>query len=308
MTTVPNFSLRQLGYLVAVADHGSMTAAAEAIHVSQASISVAVNDLERRLGAQLMVRHPGYGISLTEAGADVVADARRVLAAASDLYSAARSPGHDLHGQLALGCFSTIAPLFVPPLYETFAREHPAVRLDVTEGGQEDLCRLVLTGKCEMALTYGNDLVAGLQTKIISRLRPYVLLAADHRLAKQEAINLHDLKGEPLIVYTKRPSPSNAERILSDAGVPYEVGYSSENIEVVRALVGRGIGWTILLQKWPSTSIDGLPLAAVPLYNAPTTYNVVVIWSTGSTLSPRSAAVVEVLRSVARGLEAGAPT
>jgi DNA-binding transcriptional LysR family regulator len=307
MTTVPNFSLRQLSYLVAVADHGSMTAAAEAIHVSQASISVAVNDLERRLRAQLMVRHPGHGISLTGAGADVVADARRVLAAASDLFSAARIPGQELRGRLALGCFSTIAPLYIPPLYERFAREHPAVRLDVTEGGQENLCRLVLTGKCEMAVTYGNDLVAGLQTGIIRKLRPYVLLPASHRLAEQEAIDLHELQDEPLIVYAMRPSPSNAERILSDAGVPYEVGYLSENIEVVRAMVARSAGWTILLQKWPSTSIEGLPLAAVPLRNAPTSYNVVAIWAAGSSLSPRSAAVVDVLRSVAQGLAVGAP-
>lgn len=307
MTMIPNFSLRQLGYLVAVVDHGSMTAAAEAIHVSQASISIAVNDLERRLGTRLLVRHPGHGVSLTEAGGDVVRDARRVLAAATDLCSAARSPGQQLRGRLSLGCFATIAPLYLPAMYETFRREHPAVELDVTEGVQDELCRLVLTGKCDIALTYGNDLAVGLQSRVIRTLRPYVLLSAAHPLAGAEAVDLRRLADEPLIVYAAPPSPGNAGRILAQAGVSYEISYTSPNIEVVRSLVGRNLGWTIMLQRWPDTSIEGLPLAAVPLANAAADYNVVVVWAANSPLSPRSAAAVDVVRSVARRLDGGVP-
>lgn len=300
---IPNFSLRQLGYLVAVVDHGSMTAAAEALHVSQASISLAVNDLERRLGTKLLVRHPGRGVSLAEAGVDVVVDARRVLAAATDLCSAARSPGHQLRGRLSLGCFATIAPLHLPPLYEAFRREHPAVEFNVTEGDQEELCRLVLTGACDIALTYGEGLASGLQSRVIQSLRPYVLLSAAHPLAGAEAVDLRQLAGEPLIVYAARPSPSNAERTLAEAGVSYEISHASPNIEVVRSLVGRGLGWTILVQRWPATTIEGLPVTAVPLANTPTNSDVVVVWAANSPLSPRSAAAVDVIRSVARRLE-----
>ncbi|MDZ4232234.1 MAG: LysR family transcriptional regulator, partial [Dietzia sp.] len=107
---VPNFSLRQLGYLVAVADAGSMTAAAETEHVSQAAISMGIHDLETRLGVQLLTRRPGHGVSFTEAGQSVLDDARRVLDATTDLLSSAKAPGEELRGELKLGCFTTLTP------------------------------------------------------------------------------------------------------------------------------------------------------------------------------------------------------
>lgn len=300
---VPNFSLRQLGYLVAVADAGSMTAAADAEHVSQAAISVGILDLERRLGVQLLARRPGHGVSLTEAGAGVVADARRVLAAATDVLSRAREPGTELRGSLSLGCYTTMAPLYLPSLYSAFAVEHPAVELSVVEGAQEDLRRALMNGMCELALTYDTGLGPGLATETIRTLRPYVLLAADHPLASRDGVTLQDLGDEPLIQYSLGPSPSNAEHLLREVGVTPRIVHSSPNIEVVRSLVARGLGYTTMLQRWPiDVSLEGLPLACVPLNSNVPDYRVVVAWPQQDHLSRRAAAVVAFLRSTARRL------
>ncbi|MFJ9243883.1 LysR family transcriptional regulator [Streptomyces sp. NPDC101776] len=295
---VPNFSLRQLGYLVAVADSGSMTAAAEAEHVSQAAISAGINDLERRLGVRLLARHPGHGVSLTEAGLGILADARRVLAAASGVLSQARAPGSDLRGSLTLGCFTTMAPLYIPALYDAFASQHPGLELTVVEGAQEDLRRALMNGTCEIALTYANRLGPGVAMETIRTLRPYVLLAASHALADRESVTLHDLADEPLVQFSLHPSPNDIEELLRHAAVTPKVVHSSPSIEVVRSLVARGLGYSPMLQRWPmNVSLEGLPLACVPLESTVPDYRVVVAWPQNDHLSRRAAAVVSFLRT-----------
>ena len=106
MTPVPDYSLRQLGYLVAVCDAGSMRAAAEQCHVTEAAVSAAVRDLERIFGVALVARRPGRGAALTRAGADVVADSRRLLRLAGELYDEVRAPRGSLRGQVTIGCWS----------------------------------------------------------------------------------------------------------------------------------------------------------------------------------------------------------
>ncbi len=298
---VPNFSLRQLSYLVAVADLGSMTAAAEAGHVSQAAISVGIHDLERRLGVQLLARRPGHGVSLTEAGLGVVDDARRVLAAAADVQSSARAPDAALRGALKLGCYTTLAPLYLPPLHGTFAVEHPAVELSVVEGSQEELRRALTSGLCELAVTYDSGLGPGLAMETIRRARPLALLAADHRLAGRSSVTVDELAEEPMVVYSQGPAPRNTEQLLREAGVAPRVVHTSPNIEVVRGLVARGLGWTHVLQRWPlDVSLEGLPLVCVPIAGDVPVYRVVAAWPEQDRLSRRAAAVVAFLCEVAR--------
>jgi DNA-binding transcriptional LysR family regulator len=300
---VPNFSLRQLGYLVAVADTGSMTAAAAAQHVSQAAISAGIIDLERRLGVQLLARRPGHGASLTEAGLAVVADARRTLAAAADVVASARVPGSALRGSLTLGCYASLAPLYLPPLHSTFAAEHPAVELSVVEGSQEALRKALMNGTCELALTYDSGLGPGLNTQLIRTLKPYVLLSADHPFAGRASVSFADLADEPLITYALEPSLSNNQQLLRKFGVTPRIVHSSPNIEVVRSLVARGLGYTLLLHRWPSqVSIEGLALACVPLGGDVPDYDVVAAWPQQDRLSRRASAVVAFLRGIAHEL------
>ena len=139
MTPVPDYSLRQLSYLVAVSDAGSMTAAAERCYVTQAAISAAIRDLERILGVALVARRPGRGVSLTEAGAGLVAGSRRLLQLAGELHDNVRVPRGSLRGRVALGCFPTLTPLYVPLLFQMLEQEHPEAHLEVIEGSQHEL-------------------------------------------------------------------------------------------------------------------------------------------------------------------------
>src|SRR3954471_3313980 len=122
-----DLSLRALRYLVAVADQGSVTAAARRLHVSQPSISEALAARGAELGLPLFLRHHAKGVTPTPAGARVVAEARQLLAHAGDFARAARALGGHPAGEITLGCFLTVAPRFLPRLLAAFAARHPAI-------------------------------------------------------------------------------------------------------------------------------------------------------------------------------------
>jgi DNA-binding transcriptional LysR family regulator len=163
------------------------------------------------------------------------------------------------------------------------------------------LRRALTSGTCELAITYDTGLGPGLVTETIRSLRPYALLAADHRLAAQASVTVQELAEDPLVVYSHGPSPGNTEQLFREVGAVPRIVHSSPNIEVVRCLVARGLGWTHLLQRWPlDVSLEGLPLACVPLTGDVPVYRVVAAWPEQDRLSRRAAAVITFLHDAAR--------
>ncbi|MGI5460968.1 LysR family transcriptional regulator [Streptomyces sp. CA-249302] len=292
-----DFSLRQLEYFVAVASTGSMSAAAVQCHASQAGISTAITDLERRLGVQLLVRRRSKGVFLTEAGVRVFDRAQTMLAGAEDLAASAREEKGRLAGRLTIGCYATLSPFLVPPLVDGFTKTHPAVDLQFMDGPQDEIRQALLEGACDLALLYETGAEAGLSCTTVRVCRPYVILSADHPLARREAVSLIELTDEPLVVYASPPAPSNAERWLLGAGVKPAIRYRTSSIEAVRSLVARGLGFSMLLQRWPTdTSFEGLPLASVPISDPLDQVKVVIAHASSVTPTRRARAFAQYAR------------
>ncbi|MFD3619439.1 LysR family transcriptional regulator [Streptomyces sp. NPDC058676] len=261
-----NLSLRQLEYFVAVADTGSMSAAAVRCHASQASISTAIADLERRLGVQLLVRRRAKGAFLTEAGSRILERAQAMLAQADELTASARAEEGRLAGRLTIGCYAALTPFLIPPLVDGFRQVHPAVDLELIEGQQEEMRQALLQGGCDLALLYAFGAQPGLSCTTLRSSRPYVIVSAGHPMAERKAVSLAELADEPLIIYSEPPAQQNADHWFSLAGAQPNVRYRTSSIEAVRSMVARGLGFATLIQSWPTdTSVEGLPLASVPL-------------------------------------------
>lgn len=242
-------NLRQLSYFLAAADAGSMTGAAQRLHVSQSAVSQAVAELERRFGVQLLLRHRAKGLSLTATGTAVVADARALLAHAEELHTAARSLGEELAGRLVIGCFSTLAPFLLPRLLEGFQTLHPGVQVDFVEGSLSELQHLLRTGMCELALLYDLEVMPDIERVPLYTTTPSVLLHPDHPFAAKSEIALSSLSGEPLVLLDVAPSFEYYTGFLAAAGVEMNVRYRAGSFEMARALVGRGFGISMLIQR-----------------------------------------------------------
>ena len=144
-------SLRQLRYLVELADRLNFRQAAEASFVTQSTLSAGIKELENLLGVQLVERDTRV-VRLTPVGEEVVERARGLLAAAHDLVSTAKSAAEPLTGLVGLGAIPTVAPFLLPGLLPALRRRYPALRLYLREDLTERLLERLRAGQLDMAL------------------------------------------------------------------------------------------------------------------------------------------------------------
>jgi DNA-binding transcriptional LysR family regulator len=295
------YTLRQLEYFVAVAEAGSVTGAANSVHLSQSAMSTALADLERALDVQLLLRHHARGVTLTMAGEQLLLSSRRLLAQAEELRREARGLGHALTGSLTLGCFSILAPYVLPDIIAACAERHPELRLETREVDLGDLAEGVLIGRFELGLGY--DLAPDprlIMTRAFA-LPPYVLLPAGHKLARRSKIKLTHLADEPLALLDLPVSRDYFQGLFAAAGVTPTVRYRSSSVETCRALVGRGLAYTLLnLHPKVSTSLDGHEVISVPLDSDGSALEVVLLTTSAGRQTQRAAAVAALCSEVLR--------
>ncbi|MDN5861586.1 MAG: LysR family transcriptional regulator, partial [Pseudonocardia sp.] len=239
------FTMRQLEYFVTVAEEGTMAAAAQAHHISQSAVSLAITELERALGVQLFMRRRSRGIELTGAARQVLPEVRSLLAHAGEVQSTARSLGQSVSGDLMLGCYPTLTPFLVPEILKRFPAEHPQVTIRLFEGSVAEMQARLLDGTCEMALMYDLGIGPEISVTLLFRMRPYVLLPAGHRLAVPGPISLAELRDEPMVMLDMPPSAEMFREVLAAGGVVPRVRFTTANFESVRSLVASGAGYSL---------------------------------------------------------------
>lgn len=243
------FTLRQIEYAVAIWDHGSVAAASVRLGVAQPTLSAALAKLEEQVGLQLFIRHHAQGVSPSPAGLRFLAEARNLLTHAQDFQRDMAVAGNAIEGDLSLGSFATIAPAFVPQLIKSFTSLHPKVTIRMAEGTQDELLEGLRRGRHDVALLYEVDMPEDVAVTPLASFTPYVLLPARHRLTRLRHVPLIALKDEPFILLDIAPSRTYFTRILENAGVAPVIAFASPSLEVVRGLVGQGLGYSILVTR-----------------------------------------------------------
>jgi DNA-binding transcriptional LysR family regulator len=243
------FTMRQLEYALAIQDKGSVAAASATLGVAQPTLSASLAKLEDLVGVQLFIRHHAQGVSPSPAGLRFLAEARNLLTQAQDLQRETEAAGTAVEGTLLLGSFATIAPAFVPQLIALFTAQHPKVIVRLEEGTQDQLFIGLRSGRNDLALLYDVDMPDDLAVTRLASFAPYVLLPAGHRLTRHTQVPLVALKGEPLILLDIAPSRTYFTRILESAGITPAIAFSSPSLEVVRGLVGQGLGYSLLVTR-----------------------------------------------------------
>jgi len=263
------YTLKQLRYFCAAGEALSVTAAAARMNVSQPSVSAAIAHLEDVFSVQLFIRHHAQGLSLTNAGRGLLSEARGLLRQAEQLGDFAGELGGSLGGTLELGCFTTLAPRFLPALIAEFVALHPAVSIRPWEGIQDDLIAGLMSGGYDLALLYGLDLPEGIIAEPLASFEPYALLPRDHPLAGSgKPVSLEELEGEPMILLDVPPSGRYFTNLFRAKGLTPQIAFSSPSLELVRGLVGRGLGYSLLVTRPEGDrTYLGEPLAIRPISN-----------------------------------------
>lgn len=286
-------TLTQLRYVVAIARHGSITAAAKALNISQPSISVALDQVEIFYGQKLFVRQRGSSIALTSFGHRAVAKARQVLAEAEEL-AGLRHSGSAIGGELVLGCFEDLAPYFAPALIRSFSKRHPGVEVAVREETFDTLGRRLSESAIDLGLTYDLALPINIARIVLHELRPHALLPKRHKLASHKTVSLADLAAHPLIASDQPYSWQHTLDLFRSRGLSPAAGSKTSSFELQRSLVANGFGVAICYTRpHGDRSYDGLPLVCKPISDPLPLQRIILAHETRQRLSKVASAFVE---------------
>lgn len=260
------FTLRQLEYLVAVGETGSIAAASERVNVSSPSISAAIAQLEQEFGLQLFVRRHAQGLSLTQGGTQFVDEARAVLSAAGRLNDLANAITGEVRGPLSVGCLVTFAQLLLPRLRRSFVTRHPLVDFRQYERHQAEIIEGIRQARLDVALTYDLDIPADLDFVPLVKLTPYALFAPDHPLAEREFVTPQDLAPHGMVLLDLPFSTDYFMEIFRAHGLRPNVVERTRDMGVMRAMVASGFGYSIAnISPQSNFAPDGQRLHHVPM-------------------------------------------
>ncbi|MGE8330319.1 MAG: nitrogen assimilation transcriptional regulator NAC [Paraburkholderia nemoris] len=239
-------NLRRLKYFVKIVDIGSLTQAAEVLHIAQPALSQQLITLEDEFQQQLLVRTK-RGVTATEAGATLYRHAQLILRQYEQAQADVKSAGQTLSGQVSVGLApGTGASALSLPLLRTVRARHPDILLYINENFGTTLSELIMNGRMDMAVLYGDKPVHGLSFQLL--MNEELFLVAPRSMGiTQEQIGVTELRDVPLLL----PRPYNYLRKYVDEGfarvqmIPKVVA-EIESASTLSAAVSAGIGATIL--------------------------------------------------------------
>jgi LysR family hydrogen peroxide-inducible transcriptional activator len=258
--------LRQLSALVAVADHHSFSAAAEALHTVQSNVSNHVAHLEKELGVQLVDRHAG---ELTEEGQAVVERARRIAAELDALVADVAAVRHEVVGTVRLGMIGTTARWLAPRLLERLAEEHPKVRLMIADATSTTLEPLLAAGLLDLGVVTLPVPAPDLVGRALFDEDLVLVVQPDHPLASLPAVDITDLDGMELLL----PAPGTAfrpdlDQAAAAAGITLVAKAELDGLRLIASLTFDGYGPAILPATAIPPRLEGIYLR-IPVHGVP---------------------------------------
>lgn len=293
------FTLRQLEYLVAVAECGSVALAAERCHVSSPSISAAIAQLEQEFGLPLFIRRHAQGLSLTEGGRQFTEAARAVLAAGAALNDRAAELTGQVRGPLAVGCLLTFAQVVLPRLRRSFADAHPEVEFRQSEHDHAALIEALRHARLDAALSYDLELPGDLEFLPLLPLAPYALLPEGHPLAGRAQVTAADLAPHPMVLLDLPYSADYFLSFFAAEGLRPQIAERTRDMGVMRAMVANGFGYSIAnIRLGSDRAPDGRRLVFVPLVTPRAPMRMGLILPAGGPLRRAVAAFADHCRAV----------
>jgi DNA-binding transcriptional LysR family regulator len=290
--------LRQLRYLVALADERNFTRAAEREHIAQPALSQQLRRLEQEVGLPLVDRTTRR-VAMTEAGTLLVGRARRII---SDV-DAARAEMEALAGvqtgRVTVGTMHTMGPVDVSLALAHFHQRHPGVELTAREQSSEELAEMLRVDELDLAFLSVTERVEshGLALHQLLSEELVVVLPVDHHLATRRRVRMAELVNEEFISY--RPGARLRELLQmagAHAGFSPHVTLESNESQRIRRLVARHLGVAILPRSDAEAPGPGVAVAA--LTDPPLRRDITLAWRADRRQPPAAAEFIALAREL----------
>lgn len=284
--------IRQLQFFVAIAKLRNFTKAAEALHIAQPAVSMAIHKLEDELDSTLFNRS-NRQVSLTAEGEIFLAHAQRILA---DLKTASLEMANlsGLHkGEVRLGIPPMMSTYFFPGLIREFKERYPQLQVEVSGEGAGSIQRKIHQGELDMGVIAGGQVPDTLEVRFILREEVVACLPPGHSFAGRDAITLAEFAAQPLIMfkqgYYQREMLLELFRDLPDREP--DVVFETNLFSLVKSLVKQGLGVATLLRMVTVDDADLCTLSFAP----PLHLDLMLAWKKGAALSHANRAFVDFL-------------
>lgn len=297
-------NLRDLAYLVSLAEHRHFGRAAEASFVSQPTLSTQIKKLEDELGVALVERTPRK-VLLTETGREIARRARGVLAEVDEIRAIAQRTRDPEAGRLRLGVFPTLGPYLLPHLVPVVRQRFPRLELLLIEEKTEQVIRMLREGSLDVGILALPIHEESLHAEFLFE-EPFVLAVPnDHPLAHRKTrLKLADLEDESLLLLEDGHClRDQALELCQLAGAGEKVGFRATSLETLRQMVAANVGITLLPTlaiKPPVARTDNVQLLEFAGH-APSR-RIALVWRKSSSLGPFLERFADVVRGLPSGL------
>jgi DNA-binding transcriptional LysR family regulator len=283
--------LRQLEYLVAVAEEASFTKAARRVHVAQPGVSAQIRRLERELGHELLDRS-GRTVRVTEVGRSVLPHARAALAAVAAARTAVDDLAGLVRGHVAVGMVTACASLDLTDLLAGFNRLHPGVEISLSEGNSDQLVQGLRESTLDLAwVGLAGSRPTGIETQVLIDEGHVAAVPFDDALAAKAAIRLSALRERALI---SMPAGTGLRTCLDDAcaaaGFEPRVALEASAPNIIAELAARGLGVAILPESVAAAYAE--QLHGVAITHPRLRSRIELAWRAGGGSSPAARALI----------------
>jgi LysR family hydrogen peroxide-inducible transcriptional activator len=297
-------NLRDLGYLVAVADERHFGRAADACFVSQPTLSTQIKKLERELGVELIERNPRR-ITLTDAGERVVERARVILSEAQDIRNIALQAQDPESGSIQLGLFPTIAPYLLPHVVPNIHQRFPKLELLLVEEKTEVVLERLRDGDLDAAIVALPVAADGLCSEPLFSEDFLLAVPAEHPLAGvTDPVDVSVLADEHVLLLEEGHClRDQALAVCRLGGASEQSGFRATSLETLRQMVAAGVGVTLLPQLAVQPPVPPSADIALLRFTEPVPQRrIAMFWRESSVYRDLLPKVAKVIRDLPPGL------
>jgi LysR family transcriptional regulator, nitrogen assimilation regulatory protein len=293
--TGARMDVKQLKALVTVVETGSVTRAAELLHLVQPAVTRQVRALEHELGVPLFER-TRHGMRPTAAGLSLADRARRALTELDRARAEIAPPPGIVTGLVAVGLLESTAELLADPLIAAIRQDHPGIELRVLTAYSGHLQHWLDDGDLDVSLLYNLRSTSSLNVRPLLREKLWVVAPASDGLSADHPVRLGSIAAHPAIM----PTPGHGLRALIDqaaaqAQVEINVAVQTNSMSLQKQLVQRGHGWTVLPGAGIAADIATGTLSAAPLSEPEVWRSIVVSMPRANPITTATQAVADQL-------------
>lgn len=262
----PDISLKALRYFMTAIRVGSITEAAKVVNVVPSAVHTAINQVEAGFGLQLTTRSRARGIALTATGRQMEARIQSLL----DDYESLMRDGDDLRtqprGTLRVGYYAPAAPAFMPSVIAPMVAGNRDISVKFFECENQGAQDGLIAGDFDVIVCVASAMKPGIAYEPLLEVPAYVLAARDHGFARRGSVALEDLEGAPLVLLDLPVISEYYATQFDRAAIAPNIVATATSLEMVRSLVGRGVGCSILhMVTGTDATYGGDRVVAVPL-------------------------------------------